>query len=423
MTMQERRSLKGAPLLDRPLMTYDLYSQSFKRNPYPTYDDMRQADPIFKNPGMSGHPIWFVTSYDLGVEVLRDHKRFIKRWQNTLTEEELAQQQVHPLSAMLDDHLLNLDPPDHTRIRSLVNKVFTGRRVERLRPRIQQIADDLIDDMLTQDEADLIEAFAFPLPITVIAELLGVPSSDRDKFRVWSNAAIQPTLTEEEWQHTVPLLMEFMTYLSDMFRERKRAPREDLISDLLAVEEAGDSLSMNELYAMIFLLLVAGHETTVNLIANGTLALLQHPEQLAQLKANPSQMAQAVEELLRYDAPVERSLTRFVAEDMQFHGAELKKGELVIVVLGAANRDPAHFDCPAHLDINREPKQNKHLSFGMGIHYCLGAPLARAEGEIALNTLLSRLPNLRLNAPVDTLVWRENPIIRGVEQLPVAWDI
>lgn len=402
--------------------SFDLYSHTFKRAPYPIYDAMREQGPLVRNPGLTGQPGWFVTGYAAAVDVLRDSKRFTKRWQSFFTAEELAQhEQNNPLSAMLDGHLLNLDPPDHTRIRRLVNQAFTAKRVQAMRPRIQQIADSLIDQLPTSGTADLIESYAFPLPIIVIAELLGVPASDRDKFRVWSNAAITPTVSPEEWQQFMPLMMEFLTYLSDMFRLRKAEPKDDLISALLAVEESGDKLSMNDLYSMIFLLLIAGHETTVNLIANSTLALMQHPEQFAQLKANPALMPQAIEELLRYDGPVERALTFWALEDMVFYDCTIKRGEMVIVVLGGANRDPAQFGCPAHLDIAREPKSNKHLAFGHGIHYCLGAPLARAEGEIALNTLFARLPNLRLAIEPDEIVWRLNPILRGPEALPIAW--
>ena len=419
--MSELPAFRKLAALFLPMHNFDLYSQAFKRNPYPTYDEMRALGPLVRNPGLGGGPIWFVTGFDVAQEVLRDHKRFVKDWRNGLTPEQLAQQPPpNPISDFLDNHLLNLDPPDHTRIRSLVNKVFTARRVEGMRPRIQQIADELLDAMEGNSPTDLIDAYAFPLPITVIAELLGVPASDQDKFRRWSNAAISPVVTEEEWQQTLPQLMEFMAYLSDMFRERRTNPQDDLISALVQVEEDGDKLQQNELYGMIFILLIAGHETTVNLIANSVLALIEHPEQMAELIADPALMPKAIDELLRFDNPVERALMRWVSADFTFHGHELKRGESVIVVLGGVNHDPAHFGCPAHLDIHRE--NNKHMSFGMGIHYCLGAPLARVEGEIALNSLLARLNNLRLAVERDDLVWRENPIIRGVETLPVAWD-
>lgn len=279
----------------------------------------------------------------------------------------------------------------------------------------------MLDQVQARGQMDLIDDYAFPLPIVVIAEMLGVPAADRDRFRAWSDAFVTPAVTPEGWVKAEQLLNEFVVYLGQVFAARRQQPRNDLITALIQAEDAGDKLNEEELYSMVVLLIVAGHETTVNLIGNGTLALLQHPDQLALLKANPALMPQAIEELLRYDGPVERATIRFAAEDVEVGGQLIRRGEAVGVVLYGANRDPSQFAAPDALDITREP--NRHHAFGFGVHYCLGAPLARMEGQIGLATLLRRLPGLRLAAPVETLVWRFNPILRGLHHLPVAWDV
>lgn len=404
------------------LKKYDLYSQDFKANAYDTYAQLRAEDPVRLHAGLTGTPIWFVTGYDEAETVLRDHKRFVKSYYTTLPEQEREEARAaNAMFRLTNQHMLNMDPPDHTRLRALVNKAFTTRRVNEMQPRIQTIADDLIDAVQDQGHMDLIDDFAFPLPITVIAEMLGVPTSDRDKFREWSNAFITPAVTEDEVQQFMALMHAFTDYLGRMFAERHQTPRDDLITALLQAEEAGDSLSEEELFSMVILLLIAGHETTVNLIGNGMLALLRHPDQLQKLKNDPALIDTAVEELLRYDGPAERATTRFAVEDVELGGHQIKRGEPVIVVLAAADHDPNQFTQPEQLNISRS--DNRHLGFGKGIHYCLGAPLARMEGSIAINTLLRRLPNLRLAAPADDLKYRLSPLIRGLLNLPVAWDV
>ncbi len=401
---------------------YDLYGDIFKQNPYPTYAQMRAATPVFLNKGLnSEQSIWFVVGYAEGEAVLRDHRRFVKNYRNTLTAAERAQlPPLSRLSMLLDQHMLNLDGPEHMRQRTLVSKAFTTRMVNAMQDRIQRVADDLLDQVQAKGQMDLIDDYAFPLPIIVIAEMLGIPAADRDRFRTWSDAFVTPALNEGEWRRAETLLLEFVDYLGHIFAERRRQPRADLITALIQAEEAGDKLSEEELYGMVVLLIVAGHETTVNLIGNGTLALLTHPDQLAMLQENPALMASAVEELLRYDGPVERATMRFAAEDITLRGQLIRRSEPVVVVLGSADRDPAQFGQPDTLDITRD--NSRHLAFGYGIHYCVGAPLARMEGRIAFNTLLARLPNLRLAAPVAALTWRFNPILRGMHHLPVAWD-
>ena len=288
---------------------YTLYGAEFKANPFPTYATMREKEPVCQHPGITGeNMIWFVTSHEYVEAVLRDHKRFVKRWENTLTADEKAKLEPDPMiMQMLNNHMLNTDGADHTRLRLLVNKAFTARLMEQQREKVQQVANDLLDAVQERGSMDLIDEYAFPLPIIVICDLLGIPVHDRDRFRAWSNAFIAPTLSEEAWKEAERLLMEFTDYLGALFAERRHLPQDDLITALVQAEEAGERLSESELYSMVILLIVAGHETTVNLIGNGTLALLRNPEQLALLKDDPTMIGDAVEELLRFDGPVDRA--------------------------------------------------------------------------------------------------------------------
>jgi cytochrome P450 len=289
-----------------------------------------------------------------------------------------------------------------------------------MRPRVQAIADGLLDAVQDRGGMDLIDDYAFPLPITVIAELLGVPAEDRNNFREWSDAAVSGNASQEYLEEIlIPHMQAFTDYLRALFEEKHANPRDDLVSALVQAEEAGDKLSEDELLGMVFLLLVAGHETTVNLIGNGVLALLQHPDQLRKLKDDPSLIKPAVEELLRYDGPVETSTERFAREDVDMGRTVIPRGEMVLVVLAAADHDPERFSDPDNLDITRT--DNRHLAFGKGVHHCLGAPLARMEGQIAISTLLRRMPNLRLKEPPESLSWRPGMILRGLRGLPVEF--
>jgi cytochrome P450 len=355
--------------------------------------------------------------------LLLDDERFVRDPRLVLSPEQLAAFDVGlPESmAFIDSNMLNRDGDDHRRLRRLVSKAFTPRMIERLRPRIQEIADDLLDSVVPAGEAELVSAFAFPLPITVIAELLGVPPANRDQFREWSDAMVRPALAAAELERFGLQMTEFVRYLHELFQERQREPGEDLVSALVAVEDGGDTLSEEELSSMVALLIVAGHETTVSLIGNATLALLTHPEQRILLEQDPSLLPRAVEELIRYDGPVERTLTRWAAVDVELRGRTIRRGEAVIVLLGAADRDPDRFEAPDSLDLTAE-RGIRHLGFGRGSHFCLGAPLARLEAEIALGTLLRRLPGLRLAVPEDELRWRPVPLFRSLVALPVAWD-
>ncbi|MGH3801663.1 MAG: cytochrome P450 family protein, partial [Pseudonocardiaceae bacterium] len=313
-------------------------------------------------------------------------------------------------------HMLNSNPPDHTRLRRLVTAAFTRRRVEQLAPRIQQITDELLDAMATAAQVDLVDAFAYPLPLTVICELLGVPTDRRAEFREWSSTVVNGVLAGTD--NYIAGCTAIVRYLRELVEAKRAATAEDLLSALVAVRDGEDRLTEDELISMAFLLLVAGHETTVNLIANGVLALLTHPEQLALLRTQPDRLAAAVEELLRFDGALQLATFRRTAEPVNIGGVTIPAGEIVMPALLAANRDPA---CAAHpdvLDITRT--DNPHLAFGHGIHHCLGAPLARLEGRIALGSLLARFPRLRLAVPAEQLTWKPSVLINGLTLLPVA---
>lgn len=368
---------------------------------------------------------WFITRYDDVAAILRDHGRFVKDFRHTLTPEALAAlPEEPPLLQLVSRHMLNMDPPDHTRLRALVNKAFTVPMIEQLAPRVQAIADALLAPVLGRGSMDLIEEFAFPLPLIVIAELLGVPPEDRNRFRAWSRALVAPSpdvaRTVQKFAKAQQTMAEFVEYLRAICAARRHAPQDDLLTALLQAEDGGDTLSEDELFSMILLLVVVGHETSVNLIGNGMLALLQHPAALARLRDDPASIDRALDELLRYDCPVERAPMRFAAVDVEMHGRTIRRGDAVSLVLGAANRDPRVFAAPAEFDVDRT--NNRHLAFGLGIHYCLGAALGRLEGRVAINTLLRCCPDLRLAVAPDELRWHANPIMRGVHHLPVAWS-
>jgi cytochrome P450 len=396
---------------------YKLWDSSMRRNPQAVYAQMREHDPVYAATGpVTGNRFWFFTRYHDVQAVLKD-PRFGK--DTARLPEEIGRKYMpaesDPIFDAVNRHMLNLDPPDHTRLRALVHKAFTPRVIEELRPRIAQIAHDLLEEMAASSEANLIEVFAFPLPITVIAELLGIPAADQDKFRKWTKALLE-SADESESRESA---MEFGMYMNALADERHANPRSDILSNLVHAEEQGDRLDRMELLSMLFLLLVAGHETTVNLIGNGMLALLTHPDQHTKLRDNPALISTAVEEMLRYNGPVETPTLRFAMEDVDWDGHRICAGDILLPSLLGANRDPTVFPDPDRFDITRNP--NPHVAFGYGIHFCLGAPLARMEGAIAINALLARFPNLRLNADPDTLEWSDQLLIHGLKMLPVSW--
>lgn len=386
-----------------------LFTKAFLENPYPTYASLRQTDPIYRMLLPDGQYAWLITRYEDAVQVLKD-QRFIKDI-SKLSGSNIEQESVFTHT------MLFADPPDHKRLRGLVQKAFTPKMVSEMRDRIQSITDELLDQVAHKDRMNLIDDFAFPLPIIVICEMLGVPSEDRDKFRLWSNSLIEGS-NGEHAQNIYQHMNEFIQYLRERFAKVRENPGHDLISQLIAAEDEGDQLTEQELYGIVSLLIIAGHETTVNLIGNSILSLLEHPKQLELLQNNPELIHTAIEESLRYEGPVEFSTSRWAYEDLEFKGITMKKGDLVIIALNSANRDPEQFQDPDIFDITRE--KSKHLAFGAGIHLCLGAPLARLEGEIAIISLLQRYPNIKLQVNKDELEWRPGMIVRGVKEIPLS---
>ncbi|GIK57727.1 MAG: cytochrome P450 [Chloroflexi bacterium] len=404
-------------------MTFDLFSPAFKRDPFSTFARMRQEAPIYAHVSPGGATTWYITRHEDVLAVLKDNDHFVKDVRNTKENKPVIS--VRPtLHQLINQNMLFADPPDHTRLRALVSQAFTPRRVEQAAPRIQAAADELLDRAAAAGMMELIADYALPLPLVVISEMLGIPAGDQADVADWSQAIISPGGRGLGQRLRKQKMRALVAYLERMFANRRRQPQDDLVTALVQARmAAGDRLSQAELSSMVALLLVTGHETTVNLIGNGALALLLHPAQLVWLRANGGEWATAVwhtavEELLRYDGPVETSTTRWVRADFTFKGHPMRRGDVVRVSLASANRDPAQFTDPDELDLARA--DNKHLAFGHGIHYCLGAPLARLEGQIGLQTLFTRFPNLQLAVPPDELVWRPGVLFRGLERLPVT---
>ncbi len=352
----------------------NIVSPEFKANPFPFFARLRAYDPVYRTTLPGGTPVWFITRYEDVLALFRD-ERFTKNRRTALTPEEARKLSwTPPMFRPLERNMLDLDPPDHTRLRALVQKAFTPQLVEHMRGRVQLLADELLDRVAFRGEMDLIKDFALPLPMTIINEILGVPTKDRNKFHKWSTAVVSLS-SPNPTMRVIPSVWKFIRYLRGFFKIRRRNPQNDLVSSLIKAEEDGDKLSEDELLAMVFLLLIAGHETTVNLIGNGVLALLQNPEEIAKLRDEPQLIKGAIEELLRYTSPVLMSTERYALDDAPIHGIAIPRGEMTLGVIGSANRDAIIFENPDELNLTREP--NKHLSFGHGIHFCIGAPLAR----------------------------------------------
>ncbi|MFH9979342.1 cytochrome P450 [Streptomyces sp. NPDC017179] len=385
------------------------YGARFVENPYPVYAELRAKGPVHRVrvPGQE-RDFWLVVRNEEGRRILAD-ARFSKDWRS---------QGVWPADALpINENMVESDPPTHTRLRALVTREFTARRIEALAPRVHTLTAELLDSMTEAQDgrADLVAALAFPLSMTVICELLGVPDLDRQSFRRWSNEIVASSSPEA----TVEAVRAVNAYLTGLIEHKRAEPDEDLLSALLrTTDEEGDRLSPEEVVGMAFLLLAAGHETTVGLISNTVLALLRHPDQLALLRADFSLTGNAVEETLRYDSPTENSTYRFATEAMDFCGARFERGDPVLVSLAAAGRDGERFEDAERFDITRTTRG--HLSFGHGIHYCLGAPLARLEAGVAVRALLERCPDLRLDTS-EPLVYVPGMLVRGVRRLPVRW--
>jgi cytochrome P450 PksS len=403
---------------EREIASPDLASPRFKADPYPFYARLRAEAPVWRTKLPDKRTAWLVTRYEDVAGVLKD-ERFAKDPLNAQDPEQRAERPWVPgFLKPLEQNMLDLDDPDHRRLRSLVSKAFTPRLIERLCGRIEAICRELLDVMEREGRTELVRDYALPLPATVIAELLGIPAKDQRRFHRWSNRIVSISSGRDVWR-ALPAALAFVRYLRKMSERRRLLPEDDLMSALVQAEEAGDRLSQDELLAMSFLLLVAGHETTVNLIASGTLALLEHPDQLEKLEGDSQLIKPAVEELLRYTSPVEIATERYARRDLRICGTTVPRGELVLAVLGSANRDEQHFEDPDTLDLAREP--NRHLAFGRGgVHHCLGAPLARIEGQIAISALLKRFPSLHLDVDPASLHWRRGIFLRGLQRLPLV---
>ncbi|OIJ94113.1 cytochrome P450 [Streptomyces colonosanans] len=406
----------GDPLADPRTgpgeITTAMLSAEFRRDPYPLYDRMRREAPVHRSP----QGIWYLTRYADVEQALGDLRLSNDRDRMTRAfgARDGSLRDISRLTARLGRVMSNTDPPEHARLRKLVNKAFTVRRVEALRDRIQAAVDQLVDRALAAGHAmDVIAALASPLPHSVVCELFGIPDGDRERVKGWFRVLGRMT---EDIDKAVEVVDQFEEYLMWLVARRRKAPGDDLISGLVATQARDDHLTDTELLSTCFMLITAGDETTTNLIGNGTLALLCNPGQLAGLRTDPTLIRAAVDELVRYDSPTQ-AIVRVVAEEVEFAGQTLDAGDLVYLVLAAANRDPERFEAPDRLDLTRSG--NRHLGFGNGPHFCLGAPLARLETELAIGTLVRRLPELRLDT--NQLEWRPNPLQRRLVALPVAY--
>lgn len=397
----------------------DIASPEHKANPFPFYARLRDNSPVFRVTLHGGLPAWLVTRYDDVVMVLKD-ERFAKDKRNALSAEQIGKQPWIPaMFRPLAQNMLDLDPPDHTRLRNLVQSAFTPRLVEQMRSRIENLADGLLHRLRGRRQIDLIRDFARPIPTTVIAEMLGVPGTDRHQFHRWSQAIVSTSPSGPGMWLAIPPVFSFLRFIRRLIRSKRTMPSNDLLSALVQIE-GGEHLSEDELVSMSFLLLIAGHETTVNLIGSGVLALLENPDQMERLRAEPELIKTAVEELLRYASPLETATERFARENVEVAGVTIPRGEQVFACLASANRDGRQFPDPDKLDIARDP--NKHLSFGLGSHFCLGAPLARLEAQIAISALLRHDMDLRLSVAPTALRWRRGLVLRGLEKLPLRMD-
>lgn len=400
------------------LPTLNITSSEFKADAYAFYARLRAEAPVHQVKLPNGQSVWLVSRYDDVFRLLKD-ERLVKDRANAKGSKPFSRLPgMLGFLQALERNMLDLDAPDHTRLRGLVHLAFTPRLVERMRSRVESLSDELLAKAVASGRMELIRDYALPIPLTIISEMLGIPTEDQHRFHRWSNAILATTAASNHFR-VLPAIWMFVRYLRGVIAAKREHPREDLISALVQAREAGDRLGDDELVAMVFLLVIAGHETTVNLIGNGALALMQFPEQLRRFREEPSLGASAVEELLRFHSPIEVSTERYAREDLEIAGVSIPRGALVYGALSSANRDASQFDEPDRLDLGRE--KNRHVAFGQGIHYCLGAPLARLEGQIALRKLLDRMPALRLAVPESSLRWRPGLNLRGLDRLPVVW--
>lgn len=396
---------------------FNPYDPKFQANPYAFYHNLRSVEPIHQS--FTG--MWVITRYADAKAVLRDPRFCVNKMSNNIQHKShyLAQGNFNTLAQVTSKWLIFLDPPEHTRLRGLISKAFSATSVKFLRPQIQQIADELISEVRHKGLMDIISDFACPLPCNVIAAILGVPIEDWSKLYHWADKLsniLDPLRSLEDYEQMNKVALEFTDYFQNLIAQRQENLQEDLLSALIAVKEQDNKLSEEEIISICMLLFFTGEETTVNLIGNGMLALLHHPQQMQQIKAQPMLIQSAVEEILRYDSPIQIT-TRIATEDVVLDDVTVRCGEKVLVVLGAANRDPAQFPEPDCFDITRV--NNHHLAFADGIHYCVGATLTRIEGEIAINALIQKLPELTLSQ--DKHEWRNKVAFRSLKALPVTF--
>lgn len=394
------------------MVAFDTKDADFIRDPYTRYAELRESDLLHR----SNDGLWVLTRHADVTSALRDPR--LSSNPRHVDHDLRAGAASGLLGNLGIELMLTADPPEHTRLRRLTSKAFTPRSVEAMRPRVTELFDSLLDDAVAHDEVDLMAALAQPLPVLVICELLGVPAADHDQFKPWSSAiarVIDADVDEAALADAAPAVIGFVEYFRELIEERRTTPRDDVLSALVAAEAEGDRLTMQELFAMVILLFIAGHETTTNLIGNGILALLRNPDQLDALAANPALAAAATDELLRYDAPVQITM-RTATEALDVNGVRLRKGEGVICGLAAANRDPRHVDVPDELKLERGTPS--HLAFGAGMHHCIGAPLARLEGQVVFQRLAARFPDIELVDQRPT--YRANFVLRGLSSLRVA---
>lgn len=402
-----------------PEIDIDLTSPTIRADPYPTYARLRRERPLALAVDAFGGEVWAVSRYSDVNEVLRD-PRILCNQRTASGKSDFDRWYVPKIMRAFGETMLSQDDEGHRRLRGLVHKAFTPRMVENLTRRVEQLVDELLTRAAAHGQFDLIADFALPLPLTIISEMMGVPDDrDRQRFHGWIAGIIgDPSPINVLKQ--LPQMVQLARFFNKLVATHKLSPRDNLTSALIAAREKDDKLSDAELTAMLFVLLLAGHETTVNLIGNGTLALLEHPEQRALLRAQPELGTSAIEELLRFTNPVQMPSPRFAREDITLHGRTIPRGARVTALIGSANRDEEAFPRADELDLQRTP--NRHMAFGHGVHYCVGAPLARLEGGIALAALVQRFPRLRLAVPREQLQWRKTSVLRGLETLPVRVD-
>ncbi|MGP4074274.1 cytochrome P450 family protein [Halobacillus sp. K22] len=394
--------------------TETIYRSNFKVGAYSFYQHLRLNHPVFPMSKETSNTSWIITKYDHVKELLKSPS-FIKDQKKLFSQSSREDMNEEELN-IFQNMMLDVDPPDHTRLRKLVQPYFNPKTIKQMEPRIIEIAQELLSEMKhSKEPIDLIDDYAFPLPIIVISELLGVPVEDRNKFRKWSNTIVAASDNGAvDFQEDVEA---FTAYLTRLFEIRKAEPKEDLISYLLQTMEEEEQLTTTELYSMVVLLIIAGHETTVNLISNTMFALFEHPNQLSKIQLDRTLIPSAIEEGLRYYSPVDFSTARWAESDMELHGQSIRRGDLVLASISSANRDEEKFNNAHQFDVTRN--KNAHVAFGFGIHFCLGAPLARLEGKVAIEELLHTFPNIDLNRTMNPPEWRQVFLLRGLTQLPV----